>query len=77
MMSLLAQVDLGEFVRPHIDWHAVAPELILLGVGALVTLIDIIFLDKARRFSSSLAALIFSVFSTNAIFSLVSRSVWL
>jgi NADH-quinone oxidoreductase subunit N len=57
MMSLLAQVDLGEFVRPHIDWHAVAPELILLGVGALVTLIDIIFLDKARRFSSSLAGI--------------------
>ncbi len=55
--SLLAQVDPGAFVRPHIDWHAVAPELILLGVGAILTLIDIIWLEKGRKLTSSLAGI--------------------
>jgi NADH-quinone oxidoreductase subunit N len=45
----------GEFVRPPIDWHAIAPELTLLGVGALVTLVDVIFLEKGRAISPALA----------------------
>ncbi len=32
-----------EFVRPIIDWHGVAPELTLLAIGAMVTLVDIIW----------------------------------
>jgi NADH-quinone oxidoreductase subunit N len=54
LSTVLAQVP---FVRPHIDWHAVAPELVLLGVGALLTLIDIVFLDKARKYGSMLAGI--------------------
>ena len=57
LSSLLAQIDPGEFVRPHIDWHAVAPELVLLGVGALLTLMDIIWLEKGRKLTSSLAGI--------------------
>jgi NADH-quinone oxidoreductase subunit N len=54
LSTVLAQL---EFVRPHIDWHAVAPELVLLGVGAVLTLLDIIWLDKARRYMPSLAGI--------------------
>ncbi len=43
------------FVRPDIDWHAVAPELTLLGVGAVVTLLDIIFLERGRAYTAALA----------------------
>jgi len=47
MLAQLAQeVD---FVRPAIDWHAVAPELTLLAFGALVTVMDIVWLERGRR----------------------------
>ncbi len=45
------------FIRPDIDWHAVAPELTLLGVGAIVTLVDIVLLERGRRFTSALAGI--------------------
>ncbi|MEM7272647.1 MAG: NADH-quinone oxidoreductase subunit N [Actinomycetota bacterium] len=48
MLPMLAQ-ETVEFVRPHIDWHAFAPELILLGWGALVTIIDLVGLERTRR----------------------------
>ncbi len=54
LQPVLAQL---EFIRPEIDWHAVAPELILLGAGALLTLIDMIFLDKGRKYMASLAGI--------------------
>jgi len=47
--SVVAQGAVAEFVRPHIDWHAFAPELILVGWGALVTIVDLIGLDRVRR----------------------------
>ena len=53
--AILAQAD--EFVRPHIDWHAVAPELTLLVVGAILTIVDIIWLERARELTSALAGL--------------------
>ena len=53
--AILAQVV--PFDRPAIDWHAVAPELILLGFGALLTTLDAIFLEKGRKYTSALAAL--------------------
>ena len=56
LASVLAQVE-SEFVRPHIDWHAVAPELMLLGVGALLTLIDIAWLERGRKYMASLAGI--------------------
>ena len=48
MSSLLAAAGDG-FLRPDIDWHAVLPELTLLGVGVLVTLIDITFPKRAQK----------------------------
>ena len=55
MLAQLAQeVD---FVRPAIDWHAVAPELTLLAFGALVTMMDIVWLERGRRLTSSVASI--------------------
>ena len=51
-------MDLGAvlaFVRPALDWHALAPELTLLGVGTLVTVADIAFDDRAKRIMPMLA----------------------
>lgn len=48
-------VEQAPFVRPDIDWHAVAPELTLLGVGALLTLFDIIFAERGRALTAALA----------------------
>ncbi|HJP24677.1 MAG TPA: hypothetical protein QGG16_05055, partial [Acidimicrobiales bacterium] len=45
------------FQRPAIDWHGIAPELVLLAAGALITLVDIIFLEKALPFTAALAGL--------------------
>ncbi len=45
------------FERPPIDWHAVAPELILLGFGALITTLDAVFLERGRRFTAPIAGL--------------------
>ncbi|WP_419918712.1 NADH-quinone oxidoreductase subunit N [Candidatus Poriferisocius sp.] len=45
------------FIRPDIDWHAVAPELTLLAVGAVVTLLDIVLLERGRRFTSAMAGI--------------------
>ena len=45
------------FVRPHIDWHALAPEFTLLGVGALLTTLDVILAERGRNVTSALAGL--------------------
>lgn len=50
-----AVVEQAPFDRPDIDWHAVAPELTLLGVGALLTMFDIIFAERGRALTASLA----------------------
>ena len=55
MFALLAQD--AEFVRPAIDWHAAAPELTLLAFGALVTMMDIIWLERGRRLTSAVASI--------------------
>ena len=52
--EVLAATD---FVRPDLDWHALAPELTLLGVGALLTLMDIFLAERARAVMSALAGL--------------------
>jgi NADH-quinone oxidoreductase subunit N len=52
--ELPAQVP---FTRPPIDWHAFAPELVLLAWGALVTVIDLVGLERARRFMPSLTGI--------------------
>ncbi len=55
MLGVVAQV--AAFDRPPIDWHAVAPELVLLAVGAVATLVDVTLLDRGRKYSPSIAGL--------------------
>jgi len=55
MLGFLLQA--GKFTRPEIDWHALAPELTLLAVGAIVTLIDVVFLERGRRISPTVAGI--------------------
>lgn len=55
LVAILAQLPQPEFIRPHIDWHAIAPELTLLGVGSLLTLIDIIYGERGRAYTAALA----------------------
>ncbi len=57
--GLAAQVGDVGFDRPDIDWHAVAPELVLLGLGALLTLLDIIYKDRIRPLMPALTGLAF------------------
>ncbi len=57
--GLLAQVEQAPFVRPHIDWHAVAPELLLLALGALITVVDLVGLERVRRLIPTLTGLSF------------------
>ncbi len=54
-LGFLAQVP--DFVRPPIDWHALAPELTLLAVGAIITLIDVVFLERGKAISPAIAGL--------------------
>ncbi len=56
MLAQLAS-DVGEFVRPPIDWHAAAPELTLLGFGAVLTMIDITWLERSRKTVAALASI--------------------
>ncbi len=44
------------FSRPPIDWHAASPELILLGVGVLLTVIDIVWKERASALVAGLAS---------------------
>ncbi len=61
-LSSLAPIAAADgFVRPPIDWHAAAPELTLLALGALITVVDLIFLEKARRLIPTLTSLSFLV----------------
>ena len=61
--QLLGQEVIEEipFDRPPIDWHAFAPELILLAAGAIVTIVDIIGLERTRRFMPALTGLGFLI----------------
>ncbi len=47
-MSASALAAASTFVRPDIDWHAFAPELILVGTLVLALLIDVIVTDRNR-----------------------------
>ncbi len=50
-------LELLAFTRPALDWHALAPEIVILVVGALLTLVDIIWDEKVRRLMPSLAGI--------------------
>src|SRR5688572_2318623 len=46
---------LTAFARPDIDYHAFAPELVLVGVLVVVLLVDLVFEERARYATSTLA----------------------
>ncbi len=52
ILALLAQqtVERIPFTSPTIDWHAFAPEAVLLGWTCLIVVLDMVGLERARRF---------------------------
>ena len=56
--SVLAQAsDASEFVAPALDWHALAPLAVLLGVAALLILFDLFFTERARPLMPALSGI--------------------
>ena len=49
LAALQAQVVQAPFDRPPIDWHAAAPELLLLLTGAIITVVDLVGLERVRK----------------------------
>ena len=45
------------FTAPVLDWHAIAPEIVLVAVISLMIIVDVVQLDRARAIISSLAGL--------------------
>ncbi|MGH9259717.1 MAG: NADH-quinone oxidoreductase subunit N, partial [Acidimicrobiales bacterium] len=57
MLATLAQAPQDGFARPEIDWHALAPELVLVGVLCLVLVADLFLPDDRKGVLPSLAGL--------------------
>jgi NADH-quinone oxidoreductase subunit N len=55
LASLLAASS--DFVRPEFDWHALAPELVLVGTIALCLLVDVFTTEHSRWTASSIAGI--------------------
>jgi NADH-quinone oxidoreductase subunit N len=55
VLASLAQAD--GFVRPEIDWHALAPELVLTGVLCVVLVADLFLPEDRKALLPSLAGL--------------------
>jgi NADH-quinone oxidoreductase subunit N len=55
VLGLLGQST--EFVTPHLDWHALAPELILLGAIVVVLLIDVFSSESTRGLVPAVAGI--------------------
>jgi NADH-quinone oxidoreductase subunit N len=53
----LAQAAQDDFTRPVIDWHALAPELVLIGVLCLVLVADLFLPEDRKAVLPSLAGL--------------------
>jgi len=47
----------GDFTRPEVDWHALAPELIVVGTIALCLLVDVFTSENSRWTASSIAGI--------------------
>jgi NADH-quinone oxidoreductase subunit N len=45
-----------DFVAPHIDYHAIAPEIVVAGTILLILLVDLVGGERARQQASRLAA---------------------
>ncbi len=46
-----------EWAQPHVDYHALAPEIVLLSAGLLLIVLDVVQLERARRYMSAIAGL--------------------
>jgi NADH-quinone oxidoreductase subunit N len=57
VLATLVQAPQDGFARPEIDWHALAPELVLVGVLCLVLVADLFLPDDRRGVLPSLAGL--------------------
>ena len=55
LATLLAATP--EFIRPQFDWHALAPEIILVLTIALVLLVDVFTSEQSRWTASSIAGI--------------------
>src|SRR3954454_21701981 len=61
MLSVLPSLLASDFVRPRVDYHALAPELIL-AVGICVVLMVDLFVSEQRRWiTSTIAGLVLLV----------------
>lgn len=56
-MDLLNGSVLGVFQAPNVDYHAFAPEFVLVGVLAAVLLVDLIFDGRSRRIVASISGI--------------------
>jgi NADH-quinone oxidoreductase subunit N len=53
----MTELTRAVFQSPHIDYHAFAPELVLVGTLVVVLLVDLLFEHRARYATSTLAGL--------------------
>ncbi|MGH9111804.1 MAG: proton-conducting transporter membrane subunit, partial [Acidimicrobiales bacterium] len=56
MLGSLLQAD-DAFVRPEVDWHALAPELVLVGALCVVLVADLFLPEDRKALLPSLAGL--------------------
>jgi NADH-quinone oxidoreductase subunit N len=60
LLTLAAEVPNSagaEFVRPTIDWHALAPETVLVCAAVVLLLFDLFFTERARPLMPALAGI--------------------
>jgi NADH-quinone oxidoreductase subunit N len=57
LATLLAQAPQLPFDKPVVDWHALAPEIVLVALAALLITVDVIGLEDARRYIPALTGL--------------------
>ncbi|MGD9755796.1 MAG: NADH-quinone oxidoreductase subunit N, partial [Acidimicrobiia bacterium] len=55
LATLVAQAAQLPFDKPTIDFHALAPEIVLVSLLALVILVDVLKLEDGRRFIAPLS----------------------
>jgi NADH-quinone oxidoreductase subunit N len=57
LAQVLAQAPQLPFDKPIVDWHALAPEIVLVALAALIIIVDVVGLDDARRYIPALTGL--------------------
>lgn len=48
---------MDDFVKPILDWHAFAPEIVLVGALVAILVVDLVLLERAKPIISSIAGL--------------------